>query len=37
MKWAELASQLEFWSYRASNYLLLNVVEDPAWLALIFC
>ena len=28
---------LEFWCYRVGAYLVLNVVEDPAWLALAFC
>ena len=35
--WAEKALTAQFWSYRLSSYLLLNVIEDPAWLALIFC
>lgn len=25
------------WLYRASAYLLLNFVDDPVWLGLIFC
>lgn len=25
------------WLYRASAYLLINFVDDPVWLALIFC
>lgn len=28
---------LELWAYRAYGYLMVNVVEDPAWLALVFC
>lgn len=27
----------EYLFYRVGAYLLLNVVEDPAWLALAFC
>jgi hypothetical protein len=27
----------QFWVYRFSGYLLLNVIEDPVWLALVFC
>ena len=27
----------QFWFYRISSYLLLNLIDDPAWLALIFC
>jgi len=33
----ELQAALEFWFYRAGAYLLLNVLDDPAWLALMFC
>jgi hypothetical protein len=28
---------LEFWLYRVGGFVLLNLVDDPAWLALIFC
>ncbi len=28
---------LELWTYQAYGYLMLNLVEDPAWLALVFC
>lgn len=28
---------VQFWLYRISSYLLLNLIDDPAWLALIFC
>lgn len=28
---------VKVWLYRASAYLLLNFVDDPVWLALIFC
>jgi hypothetical protein len=27
----------EFWFYRIGGYLLINVLDDPAWLALMFC
>ena len=27
----------ELWFYRVSDYLLTHVVDDPAWLALLFC
>lgn len=27
----------QYWAYRAGGFLLLNVLDDPAWLALIFC
>jgi hypothetical protein len=35
--WAEWREALLFTGYSLGNYLLLNVVEDPAWLALAFC
>lgn len=27
----------EYWAYRIGAYLLINVIDDPAWLALMFC
>jgi hypothetical protein len=33
----ELQASLEFWFYRVRAYVLLNVLDDPAWLALMFC
>ncbi len=27
----------ELWFYRIGAYLLLNVMDEPAWLALMFC
>ena len=29
--------QAELWLYRIGAYLLINVIDDPAWLALMFC
>jgi hypothetical protein len=29
--------QLLFWFYRVGAYVLLNLLDEPAWLALIFC
>jgi hypothetical protein len=34
---AELIALAQYWAYRAGGYVLLNLVDDPAWLALIFC
>lgn len=34
---AALISLAQYWAYRAGGYALLNLVDDPAWLALIFC
>jgi hypothetical protein len=33
----DLKDQAEFWIYRIGGYLLINVIDDPAWLALMFC
>ena len=27
----------QLWLYRIGAYLLINVIDDPAWLALMFC
>jgi len=27
----------ELWFYRIGGFVLLNVLDDPAWLALMFC
>jgi hypothetical protein len=35
--WPELKVQAELWIYRIGGYLLINVIDDPAWLALMFC
>lgn len=29
--------QWTLWFYRVGGYVLLNVLDEPAWLALIFC
>jgi hypothetical protein len=29
--------QLEYWGYRFGVFVILNVLDDPAWLALMFC
>ena len=33
----DMRGQAEFWLYRIGAYLLINVIDDPAWLALMFC
>jgi len=33
----DLPFSVHFWYFRIAGYLLVNVMEDPAWLALIFC
>jgi len=32
-----LIEALNYWLYQVSAYLLMHVMDDPAWLALIFC
>jgi hypothetical protein len=27
----------QFWAWRFAAFVMLNVLDDPAWLALIFC
>lgn len=34
---AETLARVEFWAYRFGAFVILNVLDDPAWLALIFC
>ena len=34
MSWAE---SLGLWAYRSSTYILLSTMEDPAWMAMMFC
>ncbi len=29
--------QLQAWSYRVGTYVVFNLLDDPAWLALMFC
>jgi hypothetical protein len=31
------SEMLEFCFYRVGGFVLLNIVDDPAWLALMFC
>jgi hypothetical protein len=33
----ELQASLSLWFYRTGSFLVLNVLDDPAWLALMFC
>ncbi len=34
---ADWFDTFEFWGYRVGVYWLANVLDDPAWLALMFC
>lgn len=33
----DLKDRTRLWIYRIGAYLLINVIDDPAWLALMFC
>lgn len=33
----DIRDRLELWLYRIGAYLIINVMDDPAWLALMFC
>ena len=30
-------AHVEIWTYRIGVFVILNVLDDPAWLAMIFC
>jgi len=33
----ELLFSARLWTYQLSSYAILNLLDDPAWLALMFC
>jgi hypothetical protein len=33
----ELFATVQIWAYRVGGYVVLNILDDPAWLALMFC
>lgn len=37
MRWKALSINLEFWSIRIGCFLPLSFLDDPAWLAMMFC
>jgi len=37
MSWTEFSVRIEFWSIRIGSFLLMSFIDDPAWLAMIFC
>lgn len=37
MNWTNLFAILEERAYRVGGFVVLNVLDDPAWLALMFC
>ncbi|MFZ4480465.1 MAG: hypothetical protein ACOYNZ_11305 [Rhodoferax sp.] len=34
---AGISVRVRLWFYRVGAFLLLNVIDEPAWLALMFC
>ncbi len=37
MPLSDMMADLEFWTYRFGGFLVQHVLDDPAWLALMFC
>jgi hypothetical protein len=37
MDQAEFIASTQYWLYRLGGFVVLNVLDDPAWLAMIFC
>ena len=37
MRLGELWISIHYWAYRISNFVQGNLLDDPAWLALMFC
>jgi hypothetical protein len=37
MSQADWIVTAQYWAYRVGGFVVLNVLDDPAWLALMFC
>ena len=37
MRWTDMTAVLEFWTYRFGGFVVQHVLDEPAWLALMFC
>jgi hypothetical protein len=37
MRWTDMTAVFEFWTYRFGGFVVQHVLDDPAWLALMFC
>ena len=37
MEWTYAIATAQVWAYRLGGFIVLNVLDDPAWLALMFC
>jgi hypothetical protein len=37
MGWQDFFATTQLWVYRVGGFAMLNLLDDPAWLALMFC
>lgn len=37
LNWPQRAQALRLWTYRFGIYAAINLLDEPAWLALMFC
>jgi len=37
MSWRDFAFRLKYWEVHIGSYLMLTLIDDPAWLAFMFC
>jgi len=37
LPWPQRMELLRLWGHRVGMYTVLNLLDDPAWLALMFC
>lgn len=37
MDWTEQWARTQAWAYRIAGFLMLTVIDDPAWMAMLFC
>lgn len=37
MDWTDIVALMHVQAYRLGGFIVLNVLDDPAWLALMFC
>ncbi len=37
LPWPQRLDALQWWTYQLGAYLAIHLLEDPAWMAFIFC
>lgn len=37
LDWSQRMDVLQLWGYRVGIYAAINLLDEPAWLALMFC